>query len=124
MGEADGDPRGSDDAREEDPGGTAPHFREGLEPPRGKRGHMSRGGRAVGDGGELQAAGTAASKSQRSGSPGRRGEVKDLVHEPLERPKWGREVGAVEGGGGTSRTEAGGGWWWGQGEAGGIRESQ
>ena len=44
MGEADGDPRGSDDAREEDPGGTAPHFREGLEPPQGKRGHMSRGG--------------------------------------------------------------------------------
>ena len=32
MGEADGDPRGSDDAREEDPGGTAPHFRVGLEP--------------------------------------------------------------------------------------------
>ena len=81
------------------------------------------GGRAVGDRGELQAAGTAASKSQRSGSPGRRGEVKDLVHEPMERPTRGREVGAVEGGGGTSRTEAGGGWWWGRGEAGGIRES-
>lgn len=77
------------------------------------------GGRAVGDGEELQEAGTAASKSQRSGSPGRKGEVKDPVHEPLERP--------ARGGRGQSgrsrRYKQGRGWGWVGGEAGRIRES-
>lgn len=47
WGEADRDPGGSDDAGEE---GATPHFREGLEPPWGKGGYMSRE-RGVGDGG-------------------------------------------------------------------------